>query len=99
MTTLDQPDLLATHAAEKFVDGMFADLPQTVTVEVDKADAKHGSVAVDLSDYMGDIRNEALDDFTAHYHRYVNQAGVPVRQLVLTGPAEVDNAAVQAAAC
>lgn len=42
--------------------------------------------------------DDAAEDFDAHYHRYVNGNGVPVRRLVLTGPEEVDNAAVQAAA-
>lgn len=37
-------------------------------------------------------------DYTATYERYVNSNGVPVRRLVLTGPEEVDNAAVQTAA-
>ncbi|MER7278362.1 hypothetical protein ABT369_28375 [Dactylosporangium sp. NPDC000244] len=37
-------------------------------------------------------------DYTARYERYTNKAGVPVRRLVLVGPEEVDNAAVQAAA-
>lgn len=42
--------------------------------------------------------DDAAEDFTATYERYVNSNGVPVRRLVLTGPEEVDNAALQAAA-
>lgn len=97
-TTFDRSDPHALIAAENLVGDLIQSLPQTVTVEVDKADAKRGSLQVDLSDYIGDIRQEALDDFTATYARYTNKNGVPVRQLVLTGPEEVDNAAVQAAA-
>jgi hypothetical protein len=40
----------------------------------------------------------AAHDYAVTYDRYVNKHGVPVRRLVLTGPEEVDNAAVQAAA-
>jgi hypothetical protein len=98
MTTLDRSDPHALAHAESFVDDLLRDMPETVTVVVDKADAKRGNVTVDLSDYVGDIHNEALDDFAATYDRYINKAGVPVRRLVLTGPEEVDNAAVQAAA-
>lgn len=97
-TTLDQSDPHALIAAENLVGDLIQSLPQTVTVEVDKADAKQGHVKVDLSDYIGDIRHEALDDFTVNYLRYVNGNGVPVKRLVLTGPETVDNAAVQAAA-
>jgi hypothetical protein len=94
MTVTSQPDLLAAHDAERTVDDLFRDLPQTVRVDVDKADAKQGHVDVDLGEYIGDIRSEALDEFTAHYHRYVNGNGVPVRRLVLTGPERVDGAEV-----
>lgn len=97
-TTFDQSDPNALLDAECLVDDLTRDLPQTVTVTVDKADAKHGSVQVDLSDYVGDIRHEALDEFTAHYERYINKNDVPVRRLVLTGPEEVDAAALRDAA-
>lgn len=40
---------------------------------------------------------KAADGFVAEWHRYVNDNGVPVRFLSLTGPEEVDPTAVKAA--
>lgn len=39
----------------------------------------------------------AVDGFIAEWHRYVNDNGVAVRFLTLTGPEEVDPTAKQAA--
>lgn len=43
------------------------------------------------------IFGNRADGFIAEYHRYVNENGVAVRILSLTGPEEVDPTAAKAA--
>jgi len=93
-TTYDRSDPNALLAAEGIADALVSGFPQKVRAEVDKADAKQGHVVVDLTEFIGDARGTALDDFSANYLRYVNGNGVPVKRLVLTGPEEVDGAEV-----
>lgn len=83
-------DPAAAHAVSHFLDNINAEFAHTIRVPVDKADAKLGAVHVDLTEYIGDVRNEVLTDFTGSYMHYVNKHGVAVRRLVLTGPEEVD---------
>jgi DNA polymerase III sliding clamp (beta) subunit (PCNA family) len=89
-TTYDRSDALALLAAEGIADALVSGFPQKVRADVDKADARQGHVDVDLTEFIGDARGTALDDFTANYLRYINGHGVPVKRLVLTGPEEVD---------
>ena len=95
--TYDRSDPHALLTAEGIADALVSNFPTKVRADVDKADAKQGHVDVDLTEFIGDVRGTALDDFTATYLRYINEHGVPVRHLVLTGPAEVDGAALDPA--
>ncbi len=93
-TTFDRSDPHALLDADGITDVLIDGFPQTVRVDVDKADAKQGHIDVDLTEYIGDVRSEVLDEFTANYLRYVNKHGVAVKRLVLTGPERVDGAEV-----